>query len=472
MEWMSADGYALSRMLLTRSLAAVYVLAFVGTARQWRPLLGEDGLTPVTDLLGRVPPRAAPSLFHWRYSDRLAVGLAWTGAGLAAAVVVGIPQQGPWWLVTLTWLAIYGLYLSYVSVGRIWYGFGWESIILEAAFFAAFLGPEDVAPPIISVFLLRWLLFRVEFGAGMIKMRGDPCWRDLTCLYYHHETQPLPNGLSWYFHHLPRPLHRVEVGANHVAQLVVPFLLFTPQPVAGVAGVVMGVTQGWLVLSGNFSWLNVLTIVLSFSAIPDAWWEAVLPLRAGATAPVPEAFGVTVLVVAAGTAVLSWWPVRNLISRGQRMNVSHNPFHLVGSYGAFGGITRRRYEVIVEGRRGGDEWHEYGFRAKPGDPTRRPPQVAPHHLRLDWLMWFIPLQPGAHQHWFRPFLEALLRADGDVLRLLRHDPFDGEPPDAVRARLFHYRFSTPRERRETGAWWIRSPERDLVATLGRSGRVR
>jgi hypothetical protein len=38
--------------------------------------------------------------------------------------------------------------------------------------------------------LLRWLLFRLEFGAGLIKMRGDRCWRDLTCLYYHHETQP------------------------------------------------------------------------------------------------------------------------------------------------------------------------------------------------------------------------------------------------------------------------------------------
>ena len=115
----------------------------------------------------------------------------------------------------------------------------------------------------LAIWLVRWLLFRLEFGAGLIKLRGDPCWRDLTCLYYHHETQPMPKPLSWFFHHLPKPLHRVEVAGNHFAQLVVPFGLFAPQPVAGVAGAIVVVTQLWLVLSGNFAWLNWLTILLA-----------------------------------------------------------------------------------------------------------------------------------------------------------------------------------------------------------------
>src|SRR5690606_7241492 len=136
----------------------------------------------------------------------------------------------------------------------LWYAFGWESLLLEAGFLAIFLGNDSVGPPLLVLLAARWLLFRVEFGAGLIKLRGDPCWRNLTCLYYHHETQPMPGPLSWLFHQLPRPLHRVEAAANHVAQLVVPFGLFAPQPVASVAAGIVIVTQLWLVLSGNFSW--------------------------------------------------------------------------------------------------------------------------------------------------------------------------------------------------------------------------
>src|SRR5205823_12764261 len=125
-------------------------------------------------------------------------------------------------------------------------------LLLEAGAIAIFLGPARSAPSVTVIYLLRWLLFRVEFGAVLIKIRGDSCWRNLTCLYYHHETQPMPNPLSWYFHRLPKLLHRVEALGNHVAQLVVPFLLFTPQPLASLAGLVVIVTQSWLMLSGNF----------------------------------------------------------------------------------------------------------------------------------------------------------------------------------------------------------------------------
>ena len=90
------------------------------------------------------------------------------------------------------WALLWVLYLSIVNVGQIWYSFGWESLLLETGFLAIFLGPATVEPPVLTLWLLRWVLFRVEFGAGLIKLRGDPCWRSLTCLYYHHETQPMP----------------------------------------------------------------------------------------------------------------------------------------------------------------------------------------------------------------------------------------------------------------------------------------
>jgi hypothetical protein len=263
-------------------------------------------------------------------------------------------------------------------------------------------------------------------------------------------------------------VHRVEVLANHFAQLIVPFALFAPQPVASVAAGVVIVTQLWLVLSGNFAWLNWLTIVLAASVVGGSTAARVLPLpgppRFG---PTPGWYEVVVLAVTAVIAVLSYWPARNLVSRQQLMNYSFDPLHLVNTYGAFGGITRRRYEVIIEGTRElqitpGTEWREYQFKGKPGDPRRRPPQVAPYHLRLDWLMWFAALSPRYAEPWLVPLLYKLLAGDGDVLALLRFNPFPGAPPSFIRARLFLYRYTSWRQLRETGAWWERTPVSEYV----------
>ena len=167
-----------------------------------------------------------PSIFHLHYSDRLFAAVAWLGAALAAGMAAGLANVVPLWMAVLLWLLLWVAYLSIVNVGQTWYLFGWESLLLEMGFLAIFLGNDRIAPPLLAMWLARLLLFRLEFGAGLIKLRGDTCWRDLTCLYYHHETQPMPGPLSWFFHHLPKPLHRVEAAGNHFAQLVVPFGLF------------------------------------------------------------------------------------------------------------------------------------------------------------------------------------------------------------------------------------------------------
>ncbi len=465
MDVLGAEGYGLARELLQRGIGGLYVLAFVAVVHQWRPLLGEHGLTPTPRFLERMTFRRVPSLFHWRYSDRLAVGLGWVGIVLALAVVVGIPQRAGTPATVAVFATLWLLYLSYVNIGQVWYAFGWESILLEAGFLAMLLGGSDVAVPWPTLVLLRWLLFRVEFGAGLIKLRGDRCWRDLTCLDHHHETQPLPGPLSASFHHLPAWLHRIEVAANHVTQLIVPFLLFLPQPAAGGAGVAIIATQGWLLLSGNFAWLNAVTIVLATSALPDAWFGRVGEVAAAASlAGVPVWFGALVLVVAVGQVVMSWWPVTNMLSPRQRMNASFNPLHLVGTYGAFGSITRHRFELVIEATcdptPGPDSaWSAYGFVAKPGDPNRRPPQVAPYHLRLDWLLWFAAMSsaPTRQHPWFSALLRQLLDGDPLIRRLVRHDPFDGQPPTAVRVRRYRYHLRSRRERAADGRWWAREP---------------
>jgi lipase maturation factor len=465
-DWLGAPDHWLARLVFQRALALVYFDAFLVAVHQFLPLLGERGLLPVPRYVAAVPFWSSPSLFHWRYSDRLLLAVAWGGAGLSAAVAFGVADLVPAPAAIAIWLVLWALYLSIVNVGQTWYSFGWESLLLEIGFLAIFLGNAQVTPAWPLMVLLLWILFRVEFGAGLIKIRGDPCWRDLTCLYYHHETQPMPNPLSWRFHHLPQPLHKVEVVGNHFAQLVVPWFLFFPQPVATVAGAIVLITQGWLVLSGNFAFLNVATMILAIPALNDGALHRVFPIDRPPT-DLPIWYGILALIVTAYVVIRSYRPARNLLSPQQLMNYSFDPFHTVNTYGAFGSVTKERYEVIVEGTDAEvltpqTEWREYEFVGKPGDVMRRPPQVAPFHLRLDWLMWFAAMSSPMYHSWFMPFLAKLLEADPDVLRLLRHDPFGGKRPRFVRARLFLYRFTTPAERRETRAWWHRTYAGDYV----------
>ena len=476
-ELLRADDYWLARLVFQRALAVIYLVAFLVTLRQFRPLLGDRGLLPVPNVLAAVTFRQAPSLFHWKYSDALLRGVSWLGMMLSLALVVGIGDILPTPVAMLAWAVLWWLYLSIVNVGQTFYAFGWESLLCETGFLAIFLGNAQVAPPITLVILLRWLVFRVEFGAGLIKMRGDPCWRDLTCLYYHHETQPMPNPLSWYFHHLPKALHRAEVLGNHFAQLVVPIFLFAPQPLASIAGVIVIGTQGWLVLSGNFAWLNVITMTIAVASLDDATLGHVLPV-AHAPVGLPAWFVAPVLAVTALILFLSYRPARNLLSRRQLMNYSFDPFHVVGAYGAFGSVTKERDEVVVEGTEdpvitSQTRWLEYEFKGKPTDLARRPAQFAPYHLRLDWLMWFAAMSSPMYHEWFVPFVAKLLEADRPTLGLLARDPFGGRRPRFVRARLFRYRFTTPRERQETRAWWQRELVGDYLppVSLRQTSRV-
>ncbi|MFL5322062.1 MAG: lipase maturation factor family protein [Myxococcaceae bacterium] len=468
-DWLHAPDYWIARLLLQRGLGVIYLSAFAVALGQFRPLLGEHGLLPVPEFVERRRFRDSPSIFFWRYSDRMLVGVALMGMAIALSIVLGVPDHLPLGVTVGLWLLLWALYLSIVNVGQTFYSFGWETLLLEAGFLAAFLGPAHTPVPVTLIWLFRWMLFRVEFGAGLIKMRGDSCWRDFTCLYYHHETQPMPNPLSWYFQRLPKPLHRIEVIGSHFAQLVAPVALFLPQPIASVAGLVMIVTQAWLVVSGNYAWLNAVTMLLGVSAISDAAFQHVLPIHPTAVTANPV-HDVLALLVTAVVLALSYKPARNLLSSGQIMNTSFEPLHLVNTYGAFGSVTRQRKEVVVEGTTDDEvtehsEWREYEFKAKPTDPKRRPPQFAPYHLRLDWLMWFAALSPAYAYNWFLPFVVKLLQNDRSTLKLIKKNPFPDKPPHAVRAVLYEYRYTTWKERRETGAWWVRKRLREYLPPI-------
>ncbi|MEF8828404.1 MAG: lipase maturation factor family protein [Haloarcula sp.] len=459
------EAYWLVRVLFHRGLAVIYLLAFLVAATQFRPLAGEDGLLPIQQYVERHTFRNRPSLFYYYPSDRAIGVAAWAGVGLSALALVGLPS----WLPSpyavpvsiLLWLLLWGLYLSFVNAGQTFYGYGWESMLLETGFLAAFLGAGSTGPPVVVVWLLKWVLFRNMFGAGLIKLRGDDCWRDLTALDYHYETQPLPNPVSWYAHHLPDRFHRLEVLGNHVVEVAVPFLYFAPQPWASVAGVATIGFQGWLMLTGNFSWLNALTIVQAVATFSDGVLASVLPVGAP-TATAPPLYLQALSVVLA--AVVLWRsvdPVRNILSERQVMNTAFDPLRLVNTYGAFGSITRTRYEIVVQGTTddvvtADTEWRTYEFKGKPTDPTQRPRQVAPYHYRLDWQLWFAAMAPSPRRSpWVLALLDRLLAGDEATETLLASVPFSETTPTHVRAVRYRYRFTTPEERRETGRWWKR-----------------
>ncbi|HMF92773.1 MAG TPA: lipase maturation factor family protein [Vicinamibacterales bacterium] len=453
------NGYWYSRLLFERALALIYIVGFLVAANQFVPLLGEHGLEPVSRFVRLIPFRASPSLFFFAPTDTAFRVGAWAGVALSLVALAGLTDRAHLLVAAMLWAAMWLLYLSFVNVGQTFYGFGWETLLLESGFLAIFLGSGATAPGPWLNWAYRWLLFRVMFGAGLIKLRGDPCWRDLTCLNYYFETQPMPNPVSWYFHWLPPSVHRAGVVFNHVAELGVPFAYFAPQPIASIAGLVTIIFQLVLIVSGNLSWLNWLTIVLCIPTLDDrflSWLPVSMPaLHEPQLAQRLVAYAVVSLV-----AILSIAPLRNMLSPAQIMNTSFDPLHIVNTYGAFGSITRERNEVVIEGTDADSitpstAWREYEFKGKPGDVARVPRQFAPYHLRLDWLMWFAAFSTPDEHRWFPALLVRLLEGNRDVLSLLRTNPFPDRPPRYVRAQYYRYRFTSPDERRQTGRIWNR-----------------
>lgn len=463
-------GTQLVRIIFQRSLGLVYLVAFIAALNQFPALLGERGLLPVPDFIKTVDFHKAPSIFYLFYSDRLFRITAWLGVILSSCVILGLTEKGPWYLPMMSWLLLWALYLSIVNVGQVFYSFGWESMLCEAGFFCAFLGLGRFMPSLIPILALRWMLFRTELGSGLIKWRGDECWHNLTCLFYHYETQPIPNPLSWYFHHFPKFIHVFGVLFSHFVQMAVPFGLFASQKIAALSGGLIIFHQLLLIVSGNYAFLNWLTVVLAFTAFNDNLLSAILPLPLASLAARSWIQNSFLYVLAVVTVALSVQPTLNLFSKRQLMNYCYNPLQLVNSYGAFGSVTKARYELIIEGTQDRTispqtEWREYEFKGKPGNIFLRPSQIAPYHLRLDWLMWFIPfsvrvtdksLFVEGYDLWFLRFLEKLLQGDGPVLKLLRLNPFPHTPPHFIRVLYYRYQYTSYKEREETGAWWKRT----------------
>ena len=338
------DGWWLTRFVMLRLLGVIYAVAFLAAAKQLVALIGASGLLPSArfstgrDMLGsrgRGFATARPSSGSTTPTSHCAT-VAWSGFAVSCVVARGVRQRGDDG-------APVGALLLDRARGQDWYGYGWELQLIETGFLAIFLCPlldprpfPRRPPPVVVLWLFRWLSFRIMLGAGLIKLRGDPAWRDLTALYYHFETQPIPNPLSRSFHFPPRALLRAGVLMNHAAELVAPWLVLGPRVVRRIGGAVIVLFQTTLLLSGNLSFLNWLTIVPALACFDDALWARILPRalvlraeRAAQAAQPSRVMASASLALAALVAVLSVGPVLNMVSPNQIMNTSFMPLDLV-----------------------------------------------------------------------------------------------------------------------------------------------
>jgi hypothetical protein len=466
------NSYWLTRFVILRLLGFVYAIAFLVAARQLVPLVGRNGLTPAHDFLFNVQSQLGspaegmlqlPTLFWFGSSDLGMSIFAWVGFALSLVVLGGYANAV---LLAILWI----MYMSIVHVGQIWYGYGWEIQLLETGFLAIFLCPlldgrpfPKCRPPLLVLWLFRWLGFRIMVGAGLIKLRGDPCWRDLTCMAYHYETQPIPNPISRYLHFLPLWFHKLETVWNHFVELVVPWFSFGPRTARHLAGILLVTFQIVLIISGNLSFLNYLTIIPFLACFDDTLLRRVLPrrivARAEQAARESEPSRINNTIALALSVLVAWLSIPiviNLVGNRQLMNYSFSRLDLVNTYGAFGTVGRERDEIIFEGTddaviTGDTKWKEYEFAAKPGDPDRRPPFIAPYQPRIDWQIWFAAMASPREYPWTLQFVWKLLHNDTGTLSLLANNPFPNKPPHFVRARLYHYRFAPLGEK----GWWRR-----------------
>jgi hypothetical protein len=459
------------RWLFVRALALVYFCAFLSAALQVEGLIGSGGILPAQELLRSVRERTGierywllPTLFWLDASDGALLLACGGGAALSLALLAGL---APAPLLALLW----ALYLSLAGVGQVFLGYQWDALLLETGLLAVFFAPGGLRPgvagepPRVVLWLLRWLLFRLMFGSGLVKLAsGDPTWRSLDALAFHYWTQPLPTWLGWYAHQLPSWFQQASVAAMLAVELLAPWLVFCGRRARLVAIFPLVGLQVLIAATGNYTFFNLLTLALCLTLLDDQSLPGFLRAPPAEAPPAPSgrwfrpqdlALAALVLplslmqLLAATRLPLRWPDALVALYRAAA------PFESVNGYGLFAVMTTSRREIVVEGSRDGVTWQAYEFRYKPGDVRRAPGFVAPHQPRLDWQMWFAALAPCEASPWLMRFLQRLQQGSPTVVGLLAGDPFAGATPRFVRATLYDYRFSDLAALRREGVYWQR-----------------
>ena len=476
--------HVVTRWFFLRGLGLIYLVAFISLWTQINGLIGHDGILPADRYLSAVKQQCD---IQGIGADRFALlpTLCWFNTSnsflnlqCAAGVVIAlllILDLAPALCLALLW----PLYLSLATVGQDFLGFQWDNLLLETGFLAIFLAPRQwlpgfsaaVPPSSIVLWLFRLLLFKLLFSSGCVKLLShDPNWRNLTALTFHYQTQPLPTWLAWYAQQLPLSLQKLSCAIMFGIELGAPFLIFGPRRIRLLGATAMVLLQCHILLTGNYTFFNYLTLALCLLLLDDFAFQNWLmeniygrfnsirpPLISKRSWPRVVTIPLALVIMAVSSfQIISLFNVRSsLLVPLAYVDARIASFRTVNSYGLFAVMTTTRDEIIVQGSDDGTHWLNYEFDYKPGDLNRRPVFVAPFQPRLDWQMWFAALGNYQQNPWFESFCERLLQGSGPVTALLEKNPFPAHPPKFIRAELYEYRFTDPAARRLTGAWWHR-----------------
>jgi len=454
-------SYRISSGMFARSIALIYAIAFASFGTQVRGLIGEKGIQPVADffqqalrVLGSNAFWHIPTLFWWVHSDFGLLSIVWSGAVLAAVCSIGRPLTSGQ---RAGFVVLFVYYLSVVNGGQVFMGYQWDYLLLEAGFLTLFLKPTWA-----RTFLFRWLLFRLMFESGAVKLLShDPTWRNLTALTYHYQTQPLPTPLAWYMEQSPLWLLKFSTACVFVVELGLPFLIFGPRRLKHIAAWGTIALQLMILLTGNYTFFNFLTIALCLFLFDDASWRFIPRLK-----PRTIEFHTNRYVsglVFAGIVLFSFTGFLNIFGVNTPAFLSEplptlGQFGVINQYGLFASMTTSRPEISIEGSNDAMDWQPYVFRYKPGPLNRAPGIIEPFQPRLDWQMWFAALSNYRENPWIIVLMQRLLEGSPPVLELFEQNPFSGKPPRYVRAIVYDYQFTTFAERRQTGNWWKRQPK--------------
>ncbi|KAJ8269248.1 hypothetical protein COCON_G00118550 [Conger conger] len=576
----------LPRQMFLWSMSVIYMFAFASLYIQIPGLYGNDGILPARWLMrytgkGLLEQLQDSPTLLWlgpRFGLDTQQGMeliCLLGALLSLGAMVLEALRN-----SIVFFCLWALYLSLFQVGQVFLYFQWDSLLLETGFLAVLIAPLGLlrAGPRqhdgVTFWLARWLLFRLMFASGVVKLTSRcPTWWGLTALTYHYETQCIPTPLAWFAHQLPVWVQKLSVVCTFVIEIAVPFLFFSPLRSLRLGAFYMQLLlQILIILTGNYNFFNLLTIMLCFSLLDDdhvgsfigrrkkaeakTWPEAIVSrgaLLSGlcvsglmayltvvyfnlevdwekASVSSQTAFThyqfnkflktVTIPSIWIGALSLTWEIIKAMFrcasvrrafrklssivqwaiftsaavcmfgistvpytliehqARGEIWPVvskaynSVGRYQLVNSYGLFRRMTGvgGRPEVVIEGSMDGETWTEIEFMYKPGNLSGPPPLLAPHQPRLDWQMWFAALRPHTQSPWFTGLVHGLLQGRRDVIDLIQVEesryPFSHSAPAFIRARLYKYWFTQPREDGSLPQqWWRRRYVEDFYPTV-------
>lgn len=451
-------SYSVSVNLMLHALGAVYFFSFGAHLFQIKGLLGSQGILPAHSYLQMLQRRIkknkyyyVPTVFWLNCSDFMLLLVPAMGTFLGLFLFFDGP---PTLLIPLLII----LHLSILSVGQDFLGFGWEGFLLELSYHSFFFSLTTV-PNLFVWISYNFLVFRFHFEAGTSKLESrDPNWRNLTAIKFHYQSQPLPNTIAWFIHKLPLAFHRFSTFMMFVIELGVPFIaLFGNSEMRLISFILFFGLQFFIWATGNFSFLNYLTLVLILPLIANQYLHFIVGSEMPIIAPAFENIllslvGLSLII----TQIIVFWNhykptawARKFISR-----IYH--LHIANRYGIFAVMTTDRYEIIIEGSKDGYTWKEYSFYYKPSELNRRPRRIAPYQPRIDWQAWFLPFGYYEEEIWFQNFLYRILQGSPEVLSLLRHNPFGDNPPRFIRSQLYLYEFTDYKTKKESGLWWKRT----------------